>query len=296
MEKGGREMDVHTVDVIETVIEHIEAHLDQRLDLESVASNLHYSRYHLHRMFTDTVGMTIHDYVVRRRLTEAAMLLTFSERSILEIALVCGYESQQSFTDAFKAMYKSPPAEYRRNGEFYPLQLKFRLSRKAAENVVDKQDRKNVRPAAVSDIPGWMELVRLAIDGYPHLDEADYIGKLRAAIRQKNALVMEKGNRVIGVMAFSRESGTIEFLGVHPQYRKQRVRKILLDVLMEEYLPGREISITTYREADRADTGYRKELKELGFSERELLVEFGYPTQRFVHPPEKQEGSAGGRK
>ena len=70
-------MDVHTIDVIETVIEHIEAHLDQRLDLESVASNLHYSRYHLHRMFTDTVGMTIHDYVVRRRLTEAAMLLHF---------------------------------------------------------------------------------------------------------------------------------------------------------------------------------------------------------------------------
>ena len=108
--KEDAQMDVHTVTVIEGAIEYIETHLDQRIDLESVASSLHYSRYHLHRMFTDTVGMTIHDYAVRRRLTEAAKLLVFSERSILEIALVCGYESQQSFTDAFKAMYKFPPA------------------------------------------------------------------------------------------------------------------------------------------------------------------------------------------
>ena len=92
MEKGGSEMDVHTIDVIETVIEHIEAHLDQRLDLESVASNLHYSRYHLHRMFTDTVGMTIHDYVQRRQLTEAAKLLVFSDRPVIEIAFCCFME------------------------------------------------------------------------------------------------------------------------------------------------------------------------------------------------------------
>jgi len=40
--------------------------------------------------------------------------------------------------------------------------------------------------------------------------------------------------------------------------------------------------MTTYREGDKADTGYRNMLKQLGFAERELLVEFGYPTQRFV--------------
>lgn len=53
---------------------------------------------------------------------------------------------------------------------------------------------------------------------------------------------------------------------------------------MNEYLPQQEISTTTYRENDKADTGYRNELKQLGFAERELLIEFGYPTQRFVLP------------
>ena len=47
--------------------------------------------------------------------------------------------------------------------------------------------------------------------------------------------------------------------------------------------------MTTYREGDKADTGYRNLLKQLGFAERELLVEFGYPTQRFVYSPEPQK-------
>lgn len=54
---------------IEAVIHFIESHLDERLGLETVAKAVHYSKYHLHRMFTETVGMTLHDYVSRRKLT-----------------------------------------------------------------------------------------------------------------------------------------------------------------------------------------------------------------------------------
>lgn len=92
-----------------TAIDYIESHLHEKLDLETVARAVHYSKYHMHRMFTDTVGLTIHDYVQRRQLTEAAKLLVLSDRPILEIALSAGYESQQSFTDIFKAMYKKSP-------------------------------------------------------------------------------------------------------------------------------------------------------------------------------------------
>ena len=112
---------------IETVIDYIESHIDSKLDLETVAEAVHYSKYHLHHMFTDAVGMTIHDYVKRRQLTEAARLLAFSDKTVIEIAFICGYESQQAFTYAFKSMYKIPPAQYRENCEFYPLQLRFSL-------------------------------------------------------------------------------------------------------------------------------------------------------------------------
>ena len=63
-----------------------------------IAGAIHYSKYHLHRLFAETVGMTVHDYVQRRQLTEAAKLLIFSDKPILEIAFQCGYESRRTGT------------------------------------------------------------------------------------------------------------------------------------------------------------------------------------------------------
>ena len=57
---------------IERTIAYIEEHLDGKLDLDTVACAMNYSKYHLHRTFTGPVGMTIHDYIFRRQLTEAA--------------------------------------------------------------------------------------------------------------------------------------------------------------------------------------------------------------------------------
>ncbi len=279
-------MENQTVINIEAVIEYIEEHLDGKLELETVANAVHYSKFHLHRLFTDTVGMTIHDYVGRRQLTEAAKLLVFSDKPIIEIAFICGYESQQAFTTAFKSMYKMPPAEYRDRQTFYPLQLRFSLYRKSVATDFSKA---NIRLAVMADIPAWLELVRLVIDGYPYLDETDYLQKLKDRIQKRQALIMQKDNLTIGIMAFSYEAGSIDFMGIHPQYRNCGIQKIFLDTLMEDYLPGREICTTTYRENDKADTGYRKELKQLGFAEKELLIEFGYPTQRLILSPTTKE-------
>lgn len=99
-------MENNAVISIEQVIDYIENHLSEKIDLETVSTTVNYSKYHLHRMFTETVGLTIHDYVQRRQLTEAAKLLVFSDKPIIEIAFICGYESQQSFTTTFTAMYK----------------------------------------------------------------------------------------------------------------------------------------------------------------------------------------------
>lgn len=271
---------------IETVIDYIESRLDGKLDLETVAAAVHYSKYHLHRMFTDTVGITLHDYIQRRQLTEAAKLLVFSDKPIIQIALVCGYESQQAFTTAFKDIYKTPPAQYRYTQTFYPLQLRFTLHRRMTSLKFTKE---NIRLAKTTDIPAWLILMGLVIDGYPVMNEADYLNKLKVSIDEKRALVLTDKEALAGAMVFDYDPGSIEFWGIHPQYRNRGIQKLFLDVLLERYLPGQEISITTYREGDKADTGHRDTLKELGFAERELLVEFGYPTQRFMLPPKKEE-------
>ena len=80
-----------------------------------------------------------------------------------------------------------------------------------------------------------------------------------------------------------KERGSIDFLGVHPGYRKRGIAKAFLWKVSEELVSAdSDITVTTFREGDKADTGYRKAFRRLGFAEAELLVEFGYPTQRFV--------------
>lgn len=270
---------------IKAAIEYIEAHLAEKLDLDRIAGASHYSKYYLHRTFTSTTGLTIHEYVQRRRLTEAAKLLVFSDKPILDIALMAGYESQQAFTGIFTAMYKLPPNKYREQEKFYPLQLKFSLegyTQKPGGSISGEA----VSFAEKEDIPCWMELVRLVIDGFPHLYEDEYLKELDKRIESRQALMIKDGETAAGIMLFSYETGSIDFLGTHPLYRNKGIPRALLDKAMDELLDDKEISITTYREGDKADTGHRREIMELGFSEAGLLVEFGYPTQRFILPRE----------
>lgn len=264
------------------IIEYIEEHLTQKLNLDILAEAMHYSKYHLHRIFTDTVGLTIHDYIQRRRLSEAAKLLIFSEKSVLDIALLAGYESQQAFTDAFTRMYKLPPAKYRENEEFYPLQLRFEFEGNYRMLNEKKEVSYDICFAAEEDIPCWMELVKLVVDGFPNLQEEAYRQVLQKKIHAKEALILKDEETAIGIMLFTSETGSIDFMACHPLYKKKGISKAFLDKVLNELVTGKNLTITTYREGDKADTGQRQEIKKLGFAEAELLIEFGYPTQRFV--------------
>ncbi|WP_206458182.1 GNAT family N-acetyltransferase [Anaerovorax sp. IOR16] len=270
---------------IKLAIDYIEDHLTEKLNLSIVSNAVHYSKYYLHRLFTNIVGMTMHDYIQRRKLTEAAKLLVFSDKPILEIALIAGYESQQSFTSIFKEMYKKSPNQFRQHEIFYPLQLKFVLKMNPIEIDSKKIDvERDILFATLDDIEIWMDLVRLVVDGFPYLIEDDYLKVLKQCIIDQRALIIKDKKIAIGIMIFSYDTGSIDFLGIHPQYRKQGVAKAFLKKVIKEYLKGKEISITTFREGDKADTGYREIYKNLGFAESELLIEFGYPTQKFVLP------------
>lgn len=282
-------MQGQTVRIVSQALRYIEDNLNGKLELEQVAAALHYSKYHLHRVFTKTVGFTIHDYVQRRQLTEAAKLLVFSQKPIIDIALISGYESQQAFTSVFKAMYKTTPAEFREAEEFYPLQPEIYLKEAPVKMDFTKED---IQFAASADIDDWMELVSLTIDGYPCLNKMEYVENLRQYIADKRALILRDEGMAIGIMGFSVSTGSIDFLAVHPQYRNLGITKLFLDKLVDELPCGKEISLTTYRAGDKADTGYREEYCRLGFAERELLVEYGYPTQRFVLLPQNRKDTS----
>jgi len=272
------------IEKITHVIDYIETHLSGRLCLSRIAGSQHFSPYYLHRTFSALTGLTIHNYLRRRQLTEAARLLTCSEKSILETALSAGYETQQSFTKVFTALYKQTPLEFRKRRMFYPLQLPFEFNK----NYSNLKNHNRIpafttQLATEADIPLWMDLVRLVIDGFPALYEQEYRGVLKNYIYQRQALILKDSETAAGILLFSPSSGSIDFLGVHPLYRKYGIDRMLLDTTIRKLMPDREyISISTYREGDKADTGHRGTIKALGFTESELSVEFGYPTQKFL--------------
>jgi len=279
-------MQSQTVYITAQAIRYIEDNLNHKLDLDNIAKSLHYSKFHLHRIFTKTTGLTIHDYIQRRRLTEAAKLLVSSQKSIIEIALISGYESQQAFTGIFKAMYKTTPAHFRKTNLFYPLQLEIHLTEAPGDTAFTIED---IRFATLADIEDWMALVNLTIDGYPRLNKDEYGVQLQQYITNQRALILHDKEVAIGILGFSADTGSIDFLAIHPQYRHLGITKLFLDKLGDELLCGKEINLTTYRAGDKADTGYREEYLRLGFAERELLVEYGYPAQRFVLLPKNKE-------
>lgn len=99
------------------VLTHIQAHLDQALDLEELARVACFSSFHFHRVFAAMTGETIADHVRRLRLERAALELRSGAKQVVQLALDAGYEAHEAFTRAFKAAYGVSPAEFRRATE-----------------------------------------------------------------------------------------------------------------------------------------------------------------------------------
>lgn len=109
---------MHTDTVIQKTIEYIENNLEQKLSLDDISEKVCYSKFHLNRLFAQTVGCTIHKYIQQRRITEAARKLVETDKPIVEIALEANYQSQQAFTNAFRQYYDRTPQIYRESGAF----------------------------------------------------------------------------------------------------------------------------------------------------------------------------------
>lgn len=96
-------------------IEYIRAHIRQELDIHRIAEAVHLSPWHWHRLYHDVMGETQHATLKWMRLHRAAWLLTYSDKTIADIARECGYGgNRQSFARTFRAAYGITPYHYRR--------------------------------------------------------------------------------------------------------------------------------------------------------------------------------------
>ncbi|KTD87496.1 AraC family transcriptional regulator [Paenibacillus etheri] len=120
---------------LEQAIIYIEDMLGEAIKVEDVAQAAGYSYYHLNRQFTAILGESIGSYIKKRRLANAAKALLYTNKRIIDVALDNGFESAESFSRAFKFIYKVSPQEYRINRLDTFIASKTKLHAKLLEHL-----------------------------------------------------------------------------------------------------------------------------------------------------------------
>ncbi|MFD2169998.1 AraC family transcriptional regulator [Tumebacillus lipolyticus] len=98
---------------IDRVIQYIEDNLSHPINLERLAEVSNFSKYHFARIFTHTVGISPVSFVNLKRLERSIDYLTKTDKTILEISALCGFDSISTFNTAFKKHFNLTPRAVR---------------------------------------------------------------------------------------------------------------------------------------------------------------------------------------
>ena len=103
---------------VNAVVDYINLHLGEEIDLKSLAKISHFSPFYFHRIMKAFLGEPIGTFIVRTRTETAARLLRYTDLPIADIAYRIGYSSSSSLSKVFKQFYGISPLEYRNNKNF----------------------------------------------------------------------------------------------------------------------------------------------------------------------------------
>lgn len=100
---------------LEAVLQYIESHNGDAVDVSALASMASISPFHFHRVFSSHVGEPVLAYIRRLRLEKAAWRILFLNRSVTEVAALAGYSSSAAFTRAFRGQFGNTPRKFVRS-------------------------------------------------------------------------------------------------------------------------------------------------------------------------------------
>jgi len=109
------ELDVVYDEKVGSVISYINENLQEDLSLESLAGRFYTSKYHLLREFKKHTGYTIYQYIRKKRLITARMLLKDGLR-VTEVCQKCGFGDYSNFIRSFRKEFGHPPGHYKNYG------------------------------------------------------------------------------------------------------------------------------------------------------------------------------------
>ncbi len=112
---------------IQKLIDYIELHACENPTLTELSAHIGYSPYYCSEQFHRLTGITIREYLLKRRLSMAAVELRDTGVPVIDIALKYSFSDQSTFTRAFKNIYGCAPSVYRKNPRPLPLICKKML-------------------------------------------------------------------------------------------------------------------------------------------------------------------------
>jgi AraC family transcriptional regulator len=198
-------------------LKYIEENLTNDIDIKEVTRRALCSEYHFTRMFSFLAGITLSEYIRRRRLSLAAFELNRSSVKVIDIAIKYGYNSSDSFARAFQNLHSITPSEARDNGhslKAYPpmtfqlsikggIEMNYRIEEKAAFRIVGIKKRvpiifNGVNPEIAAM---WESLDGETIHTLKNLSNVEPIGLLSASTNFSEGRMEEKGelDHYIGV-------------------------------------------------------------------------------------------------
>jgi AraC family transcriptional regulator len=95
--------------------ELVDAKLEDDLSLDEMAQSVGLSTAHFARMFRKSTGETPHQFVLHQRLERAKAMLRAPDARVLDVAVACGFKTQQHFAQVFRDLWGVSPTEYRQD-------------------------------------------------------------------------------------------------------------------------------------------------------------------------------------
>ncbi|WP_449418115.1 helix-turn-helix domain-containing protein [Phormidium nigroviride] len=97
------------------ILEYINEHLNQDIKLADLAELLGMSQFHFSHQFKQSIGIAPYQYLLQQRVERAKQLLKQTDRSIMEIAFLCGFNSHSHLSKQFRQFTGMTPKAYRMN-------------------------------------------------------------------------------------------------------------------------------------------------------------------------------------
>jgi AraC family transcriptional regulator len=95
--------------------ELVHAKIEDDLSLDEMAQSVGLSTAHFARMFRKSTGETPHQFVLRQRIERAKAMLRAPNARVLDVAVACGFKTQQHFAQVFRDVWGVSPTDYRQD-------------------------------------------------------------------------------------------------------------------------------------------------------------------------------------